>query len=38
MSYTPFPSQKKSLSSKNDKWREDCINGAAGLAILRDEG
>jgi hypothetical protein len=38
MTYVPFPSQKKPLSKKNDKWREDCIDGAAGMAIFRDEG
>lgn len=36
--YVPFPSQKKSLSQKGDKWRKACIDGAEGLAIFRDEG
>lgn len=38
MSYTPFPSQKKSLSQKGKKWKEDCIDGAEHLAIYREDG
>lgn len=37
MAYTEFPHQKKSLAAKNTTWRKDCINGAEGLAIFRDE-
>jgi hypothetical protein len=28
-----FPAQKKPHSKKNDKWREDCINGAESIAM-----
>jgi len=38
MSYTPFPSQKKPIGSKNTKWRENCIDGAESIAIFNDEG
>jgi len=33
MSYTQFPSQKKSFASKTKKWEKDCIDGAEAMAL-----
>src|SRR3990167_5697500 len=32
-----FPSQKKSISEKSDKWAKECIDAAEALILFRDQ-
>src|SRR5688572_22313941 len=35
---TPFPTQKKPFSQKNEKWRRDCVDAAESYSMWKDSG
>lgn len=35
---TPFPTQKKPFTQKDDKWRRDCVDAAESYSMWKDSG